>query len=181
MRAPAAEKVRAPAQTVDQERFFPFYVSTIANKISRGGSRIYLRLFGVGSIEWRILYVLARLPGVTAQTICNRIELDKAAASRSIQVLERLGYVATAADPLDGRKRILFLTEAGVALHDRILPVAMQRQEDLLVGFTPAEREVFLQLLKRMHANDIGMERNEYTAEPEPRPTGRGARKVAMA
>ena len=181
MRASAAEKVRAPAQTVDQERFFPFYVSTIANKISRGGSRIYLRLFGVGSIEWRILCVLARVPGVTAQTICNRIELDKAAASRSIQVLERLGYVATAADPLDGRKRILFLTEAGVALHDRILPVAMQRQEDLLVGFTAAERETFLQLLKRMHANAVAMERIEYTAEPEAKASARARKAVAIA
>ena len=71
MRPSTADKVRSPAQTVDQERFFPFYVSTTANKISRGGSRIYLRLFGVGSIEWRILYVLSRSPGITARAICS--------------------------------------------------------------------------------------------------------------
>ncbi len=166
MSASTADRGRAPAQTVDQERYFPFFVSTIANKISRGGSRIYLKLFGVGAIEWRILYVLARSPGVTAQAVCSQIELDKAAASRSIQVLERLGYVESAEDPRDGRKRTLSLTDAGVSLHDRIIPVAMQRQEELLAGFSASERELFLRLLKRMHANAVAMERNEYSAPP---------------
>ena len=82
-------RVRGPVRTVDRDRFFPFFISTIANKVSRGGSRVYLRLFGIGIIEWRILYALAADPNLSANAICSRIDLDKAAASRSIQVLER--------------------------------------------------------------------------------------------
>ena len=159
--------LRGPPRTVDQDRYFPFVIATIANKISRGGSRVYLRLFGVGIIEWRIMYVLADMPGATAQAICTRIELDKAAASRSIQVLEAMGYVTTAADPADARKRSLALTAEGMALHDRILQVAFQREQHLLEGFSPSERELFLSLLRRMHANAIEMDGYEYDAPPE--------------
>ena len=161
--AARAEKAPVPMKTVDQDRFFPFFISTIANKISRGGSRVYLRLFGVGIIEWRILYVLADSTVATAQAICNKIDLDKAAASRSIQVLERLGYVTTQLDPKDGRKRALSLTPEGVILHDKILKVSLQREQRLLSGFSEAERELFLGLLRRMHANAIEMDGYDYS------------------
>jgi DNA-binding MarR family transcriptional regulator len=160
--AARAKEPAVPVKTVDQDRFFPFFISTIANKISRGGSRVYLRLFGIGIIEWRILYVLADSTAATAQAICNKIELDKAAASRSIQVLERLGYITTQVDPRDGRKRTLSLTPEGVLLHDRVLKVSLQREQRLLAGFSNEEREQFLGLLRRMHANAIEMNGCDY-------------------
>jgi DNA-binding MarR family transcriptional regulator len=155
-------RVRVPIKTIDRDHYFPFFISSIANKISRGGSRIYLRLFGIGIIEWRILSVLAHNPRSTANAICNAIDLDKAAASRSIQVLEKLGYVATATDPGDGRKRTVALTPAGQALHDRAIKVALQREQQLLSGFSEAERDQFLSLLRRMHANAVEMDCFDY-------------------
>jgi DNA-binding MarR family transcriptional regulator len=162
------DDMQNPGSTVDLDRFFPLIVSSIANKISRGGSRLYLRLFGVGIIEWRVLYVLADNPGSTAQQICNRIDLDKAAASRSIQVLERAGYIAGSVDPSDARKRSLALTSSGRILHDRILKVAMLRERRLLDGFSPAERELLLNLLKRMHDNAVRMDNYDYTGARDP-------------
>jgi DNA-binding MarR family transcriptional regulator len=167
-------RVRVPVKTIDRDQYFPFFISSIANKISRGGSRVYLKLFGIGIIEWRILSVLANSPQSTANAICAAIDLDKAAASRSIQVLERLGYVGTATDPGDGRKRTVSLTSAGQALHDRAIKVALRREQLLLAGFNDAEREVFLSLLKRMHANAVEMDLYDYTdfesAPSEPQP-----------
>ncbi|HTI68238.1 MAG TPA: MarR family winged helix-turn-helix transcriptional regulator [Caulobacteraceae bacterium] len=162
-------RVRVPVKTIDRDRYFPQFISSIANKISRGGSRVYLQLFGIGIIEWRILSVLAHNPKSTANVICNTIDLDKAAASRSIQVLEQLGYVATATDPGDGRKRSVSLTPAGQALHDRAIKVALQREQQLLVGFDDHEREVLLGLLRRMHANAVEMDSFDYaTLDPAP-------------
>jgi DNA-binding MarR family transcriptional regulator len=155
-------RVRVPVKTIDRDRFFPFFISSIANKISRGGSRVYLKLFGIGIIEWRILSTLAHSPQSTANAICAAIDLDKAAASRSIQVLERLGYVGTATDPDDGRKRTVSLTPPGQALHDRAVKVALQREQQLLAGFTDGERETFLSLLRRMHSNAVEMDCFDY-------------------
>jgi DNA-binding MarR family transcriptional regulator len=163
--AATIERPRRPVKTVDRDRSFPLFVSTIANKISRGGSRVYLRMFGIGIIEWRILYVLAGNPDATAQAVCNKIDLDKAAASRSLQVLERLGYVMACAHPSDARKRTLALTAEGRALHDRILPVSVKRVQHLLQGFTDAERELLLNMLRRMQANAIEMDSRDYSAD----------------
>jgi DNA-binding MarR family transcriptional regulator len=173
------ERVRRPAKAVDRDRSFGLFISTIANKISRGGSRVYLRLFGIGIIEWRILNVLAGQPGTTAQSVCNKIDLDKAAASRSLQVLERLGYVTADAHPSDARKRTLSLTANGRALHARILPVAAEREQHLLQGFTEAEQEILLDMLRRMQANAIEMDRRDYSAEPAS-PAARPRRRAAI-
>ena len=154
-------KRREAGHDFDLDRNFPFLVNSIANKISSGGSRVFLRLFGIGVIEWRILYVLADRPGSTAQAICNAIDLDKAAASRSIQVLEKQGYVRTAADPADARRRTLSLTATGASLHDRAQQVALRRQQHLLAGFSDVERETFLDLLRRVHVNAVRMERDD--------------------
>jgi DNA-binding MarR family transcriptional regulator len=141
-------------------------------------------LFGIGIIEWRILYALAADPNVSANAICSRIDLDKAAASRSIQVLERLGYLTTATDPADARRRTIALTPAGLALHDRVLVVAMEREEHLLAGFDAEERELLLKLLRRMYANALAMDQFEYKAEPladtrSPRPRRKSADQAA--
>jgi DNA-binding MarR family transcriptional regulator len=140
-------------------------------------------LFGIGIIEWRILSVLADNPQTTANAICAVMDLDKAAASRSIQVLERLGYVGTATDPGDGRKRTVVLTPAGQSLHDRAIKVALRREQQLLSGFTDSEREVFLSLLRRMHANAVEMDSFDYTgfesAPPEVLSARRPSRKHA--
>jgi DNA-binding MarR family transcriptional regulator len=173
------ERVRRAAKTVERDRSFPLFVSTIANKISRGGSRVYLRLFGIGIIEWRILRVLAEQPGATAQMVCNRIDLDKAAASRSLQVLERMGYVCVDAHPSDARKRTLSLTATGQTLHDRILPVSLQREQHLLRGFSDSEREILLSMLKRMQANAIEMDERDYSAPEPSRRTARSRRASA--
>lgn len=176
-------RVRVPVKTIDRDRYFPAFISSIANKISRGGSRVYLKLFGIGIIEWRILSVLADNPQTTANAICAVMDLDKAAASRSIQVLERLGYVGTATDPGDGRKRTVVLTPAGQSLHDRAIKVALRREQQLLSGFTDSEREVFLSLLRRMHANAVEMDSFDYTgfesAPPEVLSARRPSRKHA--
>jgi DNA-binding MarR family transcriptional regulator len=155
-------KVGAPAASADVERYFAYVISSIANKISRGGSRVYLRLFGIGIIEWRILTVLAEHPRCTANLICSIIELDKAAASRSVQVLERHGYIQTAVDPADARKRTLSLTASGSALYRRAIKVAMQRERRLLAGFTDQERAVLLGFLQRMQANAIEMDQFDF-------------------
>lgn len=158
----ATSRVRAPATSIDRRKYFPYLISSIANKISRGGSRVYLRLFGIGIIEWRILAVLADHPHCTANVICNVIELDKAAASRSVQVLERHGYIQTAVDAADARKRTLSLTTSGTALYRRAVKVALLREQQLLAGFTEHEREMLLGLLRRMHANALEMDQFDY-------------------
>jgi DNA-binding MarR family transcriptional regulator len=138
---------------IDFERYLPFGLTAIANKIARSASRTYLRRFGVGINEWRILSNLRAWPGATANMICQRSGLDKAAVSRSLKLLDDAGMVRADSDPGDPRGRSMKLTDKGDELHDRLIAVALQRETRLLTGFTPAERAQLLSFVARLHAN----------------------------
>ncbi len=145
---------RAEGPVLDLDHYVPFFLTAISNKWSRSSSRIYLRDFGVGVIDWRVMSMLAVEPDITAQRVCQVIGLDKGAVSRSLQALERQGLIAGNAE----RRRKVALTLAGRALHDRIIQVALARERRLLADLTPAEIDVLTGLLRRIYARvpDLG-------------------------
>jgi DNA-binding MarR family transcriptional regulator len=83
----------------------------ISNKLSRGSSRLYIRKFGIGVIEWRILGFLKSNGSASAKNICQTLAIDKSAASRSIQELESKQLISVS--PIDRRQRALSLTNKG--------------------------------------------------------------------
>jgi DNA-binding MarR family transcriptional regulator len=167
--APAAEDV-----VLDLRRYVPALLTFLANKLSRSGSALYRRHFGVGIIEWRILAMLAVEPSIPASRVCQVIGLDKGPVSRSLALMERRGLVEIRADAADTRRRLAALTPAGRALHDRILRVARERERRLLSCLSPAEQGVLVELLNRMHDN-LGVVNQPLAIPPEAAPAA-GAR-----
>jgi DNA-binding MarR family transcriptional regulator len=146
-----AEKKAKPAKiTIEAERYVPYFLSILNNGLSWGGSRLYLELFGVGINEWRVLSALTNEPGIMASRITEMVALNKSVVSRSARALENSGHVQTRL--VDGR-RLLFLTPAGSALHDKIIEIALLREKTLLTGFDAAEKELLCSFLKRMQNN----------------------------
>jgi DNA-binding MarR family transcriptional regulator len=139
------------AATVQRDTSVTALMSIVANALSWGGSRVYLREFGVGTNEWRVLSALVNWPGETASHIGQVLGLNKSVVSRSLKFLEERGMVAI--EQGTGRRQLLQLTPAGRELHDRIIVVALKRERILLEGFAPAEVEQLLDFLRRMHAN----------------------------
>lgn len=134
---------------------------TAANKAARGASRALLNQFGIGLVEWRILRLLGGDSQTAASRICSELDLDKAAVSRSLAVLERLGCISRTADLRDGRTRVLGLTPGGVALHRRVFEVADRRERGLFKGFAPEDIAALTRLLGRLHDNAVEMIRRD--------------------
>lgn len=151
--AKAKRQTEAAGPVLDLERYAPALLTFLANKLSRGASVLYRREFGVGIIEWRIMALLAIEPRIPASRVCKVIGLDKGPVSRSVGFLARKGLALVEGDGGDARRRIIALTPAGRALHDRILRVALERERRLLSCLDPTEVEVLLGLLNRLHAN----------------------------
>lgn len=151
-RAVAAD-ARASTQALDLDNYVPAFLTWIANKLSSSASAAYRRRFGVGVVEWRIMALLAVEPWIAAGRVCAVIGLDKAGVSRSLRALQDKGLVETRFRDNNQRRRHMALTRAGIALHDRIVVVAREREERLLAGFSAQERAMALRLLARMHEN----------------------------
>jgi len=144
--------------TLDRENYVPYYINMISNKLSRGSSRIYIRKFGIGVIEWRILGFLKREGTRTANDLCLTLAIDKSAASRAIHVMQVEGLIAV--DPIDRRQRSLSLTKRGISLHDQILPIARERERILLSSLNDGERKELLRLLRKLREGIAAV--NEY-------------------
>ena len=138
---------------IDFDRYLPFILVAAANAVSSGASRTYLPRFGMGVTEWRVLANLKSRPGMTATAICTASALDKAAVSRAVATLMTGGFVEGQGDDGDRRRRALFLTDTGIALHDRMIEVALSRERGLLDGFSKAETATLHGLLTRVLDN----------------------------
>lgn len=141
------------APVLDLDTYVPGLLTFVANKLSRSASALYRREFGVNVTEWRIMAQLAIEPGITAARVCQVIGFDKGPVSRTLGAMERAGLVETVADPADSRRRLVALTAAGRALHDRIIAVALERERRLLSCLDGAEQAALIGFLNRLHAN----------------------------
>lgn len=137
---------------LDLERYVPALLVFLANKLTAGASTLLRRHFSVGTTEWRIMALLAVEPWITANRVCKVIGFDKAAVSRSVAVLQDKALVLSRPHASDSRSQELALSKGGWRLHDRIILVSLEREERLLSGLKPAEREQLIALLNRLHA-----------------------------
>ena len=145
---------------LDLDRYVPFFLSSIGNKLSRGASRIYLARFGIGVNEWRLLANLKVRGTASAGAICEASGIDKAAASRATGRLQALGLIQAVPDRADARSRTLSLTPAGEAMHDAIIRIALDRERALLAGLDAAERDQLIALLGKLYANVDRLDRD---------------------
>ncbi len=154
-----------PGQAVvDLERYVPAYFTWIANKLSGGASSAYLRIFDVGIETWRLLVLLAIERELTAQSISRTIGMDKASVSRAFKSMQARGLITIGLDDADGRLRVARITAEGRALHDQILKLALERERAFLEVLNASEREVLIDLLRRLHDNLPAVEQatNEF-------------------
>jgi DNA-binding MarR family transcriptional regulator len=142
-----------PGQTLDLERYVPAFVTFIANKLSRSATAFYQRRFGINVTEWRIMSLLAIEPGIPASRICHVIGFDKGPVSRTLSAMQNRGLIAIETDASDGRSHSISLTSRGRAVHDEVIVSALERERRLLACLQKDEREVLIDLLRRVHAN----------------------------
>jgi DNA-binding MarR family transcriptional regulator len=141
--ASAAVKKAAKATATERlilERFLPYRLSILSNRVSRAIAARYAKAFDLTIPEWRIIAVLGRRPGLTAKEVAEATEMDKVAVSRAVAKLVVAKRVSADVHDGDGRAQSLTLTPQGEALHARIAPIALSAERRLLASLGARER-----------------------------------------
>lgn len=138
------------AERLILERFLPYRLSILSNRVSGAIARRYAKTFGLTIPEWRVIAVLGRQPGLTAKEVAEATEMDKVAVSRAVAKLVAAKRVAATADADDARRQILTLTTQGESVHARIAPIALDAEQRLLAALEPRERASFDALVDRL-------------------------------
>ena len=118
--------------------FLPYRLAVAAARVSRAFSARYRRDFGLTIPEWRVLAHLAQSDAVSVREIHARVGMDKSKVSRAAARLQAAGLLAKSANPADARLVDLRLTPAGAALFERLIPVALAYQAELVDRLGPA-------------------------------------------
>ena len=149
--APDAGRRRS-RHALDMETFVPAVLVYLAQKISASASAIYRPEFGVGITDWRIMALLAYEPWIAPVRIAESTGLDKGAVSRSLRDLVKAGLVEVADGKSNQRRLPAALTARGIAVHDRMVKIALARQERLLADLSARERAMLRGFLARMRS-----------------------------
>lgn len=144
---------------LDLERFLPYRLSVLSNRISAHIARIYETRFGLAIPEWRVIAVLAKRPGLSATEVAQRTAMDKVAVSRAVSSLLDAGRIERDIDADDRRKSVLRLTDVGRAVYEDIAPQALAYEQKLLDNLRSDERQALDRLLARMEQLTADAER----------------------
>lgn len=139
------------------ERFLPYRLSVITNRISGALSRHYATRFGISIPEWRVIANLGRYPGLSANQVAERSAMDKVTVSRAVAGLERKGLLERVRDGDDKRRSRLTLSARGTDVYAEIAPLALGFERDLLTALTPDEAQQLDRIIDKLNAkmNDL--------------------------
>ena len=135
---------------LELDRFLPYRLSVLSNRISQDIAGLYGERFGLGITQWRILAVLGRYPDLSATEVAERTAMDKVAVSRALSSLLEAGLLRRRAHGADRRRAVLELSARGYRVYDEVAPLALAYEQRLLAGLDAAERKVLLGLLDRL-------------------------------
>lgn len=150
----APDDTRISTHALNLDNYVPAYLTYLAGKISNSASATYRPQFGIGITDWRIMALLATEPWISAGRICDVIGLDKAAVSRSVRGMKAAGIVDLQRGD-DQYRQTIALTRKGLALHDRLVKLSLERERQLLKGFSASERKMLINFLSRMHTQVV--------------------------
>jgi MarR family transcriptional regulator, lower aerobic nicotinate degradation pathway regulator len=101
-------------------------------------------------LEFGVMVRIHDTPGLDQNSLAEWMALDRTTISGLVFRLDELGLIERAVNGADRRARVLRLTRAGKALHDRIRAKTEAAQQGILAVLAPAERRAFIDMLARV-------------------------------
>lgn len=134
---------------LELERFLPYRLSILSNRVSQAIAREYQQRFELTMTEWRVMAVLARFDGegMSASAVAAHTEMDKVAVSRALTRLVAATRVTRRAHDGDRRRSVLRLTAAGWKVHDAIAPLARAHERSMLAELSEDDRRALTRIL----------------------------------
>ncbi|MCC2616539.1 MarR family winged helix-turn-helix transcriptional regulator [Aestuariibacter halophilus] len=139
------------------ERFLPYRLSIVSNKVSSIIADTYKDKFAISITEWRIMAVLGEYPDISADEISAKTQIEKSILSRSVSKLLKRNLIERDMAEDDRRRSMIRLSATGKSVYDEIVPLSYQYEDALLECFSEEEQAQFSHLIDRLyeHAGNL--------------------------
>lgn len=156
------KKPSPPAgHTAEVNQYLAAYIMGVANRLATGASNHYRKRFNIGMSEWRTMIAIGSSTHRIVREVAEMADLDNAAASKSLKLLEARGLVAIEQTNRRGRAAIASLTPEGKEVYKKLKASAKKRQIRLIDGFEPQDVQLLWSLLKKIEAQIPLMNAND--------------------
>lgn len=149
------------------ERFLPYRLSVLSNRLSTAIAQVYSQRFDLAITEWRVIAVLERFPGLSANEVAQRTAMDKVAVSRAVSRLLEGGRLEREIHDDDRRRSVLRLSAEGERIHREVAPLALAFEQRLLRGMSADERAMLFGLLDRLDTLEVEAELDAAGGSPK--------------
>lgn len=133
----------------NEERFIGYLISDVSRLMRTVFDR-RVRHLGLTRSQWLALTRLHRKPGASQSDVAEMLEIEKASAGRLIDRLEANGWVERRADAKDRRINRVYLSGEAERVLQSLWPIAEATNTDAMGNLTDKERDVLIDLLRRM-------------------------------
>jgi len=147
-RVPRGAVTEPLSNVIDPEAFTPRLVALLSNALVWRESHLLRRETGLGTNDWRVISALSTRPGSTSLELADFLNMNKALISKSVTVLRDRDLIVYS-DGARGSKH-LYLTRAGVEMHDRMRPISARGHDIIVEGMTAEEVATLNATLTRM-------------------------------
>lgn len=137
---------------IELEKFVPYQLSIVSNRVSEAIAREYRERFGLGRTEWRVMAVLARFDGegLSAGEVARLTAMDKVQVSRALARLVAGGRVLRHTHRGDKRRSVLSLSAEGWRIHAAVAPLARRHEREFLALLGAEEQQWLARILDRL-------------------------------
>jgi DNA-binding MarR family transcriptional regulator len=141
---------RSPVAGTLADEHVAVLLSTLGARLSRGATAYYRSTWNIGTVEWRLLMTLNSIEALNVSELSDAAYVDKAAASRSLGLLEERRLVSIEQTRSRGRAAIARLTAEGREFAAKLDEVSRARDARLFKDFTSADKEQLKLFLYRL-------------------------------
>lgn len=108
---------------------------------------------GVSFEQWTVLVRLWDKDGQSQQELANNCGRDKTTMTRLLDNLEKQNVVLRVEDKNDRRNKLIYLTNLGKSLKEKLIPVAQQTLDQAQMGISDEELRIFKEVLNKIREN----------------------------
>jgi MarR family transcriptional regulator, transcriptional regulator for hemolysin len=121
--------------------------------------------FGLTRAQWLTVGVIRRNPGISQADLADRLDIQPITAARTIDRLEKAGWIERRLDAGDRRIKRLYLTGRVQEVVGQMRAVGLELRTQAVDGLSGKDHEMLVRLLRKMKDNLCNMKPGSCSKE----------------
>lgn len=120
----------------------------------RKKSRQYFQELELTDGQPKVLSILSKMEGCVQKELAEACRVEPATMTSLLKNMEQTNLIVKEKKQISGKRAYgIYLTEEGKVLADKVEDIVVKMEQVSFAGFTPEEREQFLELFTRIYQN----------------------------